>query len=111
MQKNQFALDSNKDSYDAIQRHLSALLKEVLNDFDRFALKRIDKKRKFSKADMEQKLRAQEYKCANCDEDLLLDDMVGGHGTMHAFGGNTDFENCKAIHNECNKRDHFVDAA
>ena len=111
MQKNQFALDSNKDSYDAIQRHLSALLKEVLNDFDRFALKSIDKKRKFSKADMEQKLRAQEYKCANCDEDLLLDDMVGGHGTMHAFGGNTDFENCKAIHNECNKRDHFVDAA
>ena len=111
MQKNQFALDSNKDSYDAIERHLSALLKEVLCDQDRFGLVRLDKKRKFSTDDMEQKLRLQDYKCVNCDEDLIIDDMVGGHGYMHAYGGNTDIENCKAIHNECNKSDHFLKTA
>jgi|TARA_B110000285_G_scaffold216835_1_gene264502 hypothetical protein len=111
MQKNQFALDSSKDSSDAIQRHLSALLKEVLRDQDRFGLVRKDKRRKFSKDDMEQRLRLQDYKCVNCDEDLLIEDMVGGHGTMHAYGGNTDIENCKAIHNECNKTDHFLKSA
>ena len=111
MQKNQFALDSNKDSSDAIERHLSELLKEVLSDQDRFGLVRKDKRRKFSKDDIEQKLRLQDYKCVNCDEDLLKADMVGGHGTMHAFGGNTDIENCKAIHNECNKTDHFLKSA
>ena len=107
MEKSQFALDQNKSSDKAIIRALGVLMKAVLKNSKRFSIVKQDKRRKFSRDVCEQVLRYQNYNCPECDDELDIDDMIGGHSVMWFFGGETDIKNAKAIHLNCNKIDHF----
>jgi len=105
--RNQFSLDQNKDSADAISRSLQKLLSPVMNDFEKFGVVKIDKRRSFSKQVVEHKLSQQDNACPMCNSELHIDDLAGGHIAMWSYGGDTNITNCKAIHFDCNKRDHF----
>jgi hypothetical protein len=108
--KGQFALDQNKTGKHGIIRTLKTLEDIIMKDKKRFSIVIQDKKRNHEQTDVEQALRNQDYKCP-CGDSLHIDDMVGGHGIMYRYGGKTNLDNAVAIHNDCNKTDHFKDAA
>ena len=108
--KGQFALDQNKTGKDGIMKTLKTLEDVIMKDKKRFSIVIQDKKRNHKQTDVEQALRNQDYKCP-CGNNLHIDDIVGGHGIMYKYGGETNLANAVAIHNECNKDDHFKDTA
>ena len=73
-------------------------------DLDKATVRQLDKKRAFSREEIELKLRLQDYKCWVSGEPLTMADAQGGHIKPHSKGGKTEFSNLIVISAEHNRR-------
>ena len=64
----------------------------------------VDSKRSLTKQELAPILRAQDYKCDCCGEEITLKEAVAGHIKAHRKSGPTTRENTVALCSGCNNK-------